>query len=144
MSPRARQLAVVPAVVSALVLAATASATWQSTVTGGPATFAAATVAPPSGLMATSQCVRNVSNDVLLTWTASSSNFVDGYAIYRSANGNPAKQIATVSGIGSTGYTNTGLAFTKTFAYTVRATAGGWSSVDSGSVTITTPNRRCQ
>jgi hypothetical protein len=127
-----------------LALAAAASATWLTAASAGPATYVAGTVTPPAGLTATSQCVRNVSNDVLLSWTASSSSFVDGYAVYRSTNGKPAKEIATVTGLGATTYTDTGLAFNKTLTYTVQATAGSWSSVDSGAATITTPNRRCQ
>ena len=124
----------------ALALAASAAAGWTSRPSA-TATLAAATVAPPTAPTATSDCRRFVRNDVILAWTPSTSPFVDGYEIYRASGGAPSL-LATLPA-STTGYTDTGLAYSRAYTYTVRATVGTWQSVDAA-VSITTPNSRCR
>ncbi|MCY0927948.1 cellulase family glycosylhydrolase [Streptomyces sp. H27-H1] len=90
------------------------------------------TTAPtvPAGLSATAR----TANSVSLSWTASSDNVaVTGYDVYRGT----VKVNATV--VTGTTYTNTGLAPSTAYSYTVRARdAAGNMSAPSAALTVTT------
>jgi hypothetical protein len=126
------------------MLAAVASASWSTQADAGPLTVSAATVSPPSGLIATPNCVRNRHNWVALSWTATPSAFASGYEIFRALGAGTPVSIATVSGLGTVTYTDKGVSASRTYSYTVQASYLGWRSVSSNTATITTPKRNCQ
>jgi hypothetical protein len=77
---------------------------------------------------------------VVLTWTPTTSPRATGYVVLRNGT-----QVATVSGAGSTGWTDaTGaLAFSTTYSYEVQATVGNWTSGGT-SVSFKTPAWTCR
>lgn len=128
----------------ACVLATVASASWTAQTSGGPLTVSAATLSPPTGLAATSNCVRNKHNWVVLNWTATPSTFATGYQIFRALGAGTPTSIATVSGSGTATYTDKGVSASRTYSYTVQASYLGWRSVSSNTATITTPRNNCR
>ena len=144
MQPRHRLAALATVVVLGGLLAAVASAAWSSQAGAGPLTVSAGTVAPPSGLAAASNCVRNAHNWVRLTWTATPSTFADGYQIFRKSGAGAPVAIATVSGQGTVTYTDKSVNSRTSYSYTAQASYLGWRSTSSNTATITTPNNRCQ
>jgi len=139
-----RLAALATAVVLGGLLVGVASASWSSQAVGGPLTVAAATVAPPTGLGAARNCVRGTYDWVVLSWTATSSAFADGYEIFRATGAGSPVSIATVAGAGTVTYTDTSVAFSTSYTYTVQASYLGWRSVSSNAAAITTPNNKCR
>lgn len=90
--------------------------------------FSATKIAAPTTLAAE----RNGATSVVLTWTASSSTFADGYKVYRSsASTGPWTQIAsTVDGAGRNTYTDDA-APSDTAYYKVNTYRYNWISIDS-------------
>ena len=118
----------------ACVIGGTATAAYATFLSSGSATQAISTqtLLPPTGASSalTSQCNRNKTQQVTVTWTASASAFATGYTIQRDA-----ATVATVSAATATWVDNT-VGHTTTYAYTVLATYQQWSSgVSAGSVT---------
>lgn len=86
------------------------------------------TVSPPADLA--------ISQNVL-TWTATTTNFATGYSIHWSdASAGPYTQIGTVSGRGTTTYTDTAQPVGTSY-YLVRALAHNWISGNSNVVSTT-------
>ena len=143
MRGRARLAAAAAAVAVALALVGVASATFSTSQSTGPQTLATASVAAPAGLTWTSDCQSKGStkwNYVRLDWTATASSFATGYEIWRGSGLSGTRTlIATVSGLGTTTWTDTTVAESSPYNYAVRAVYGGWSSPDSGPVAQTTP-----
>ncbi len=129
-----------------LVLSATSVAlaayTSSSTAAG---TYATGTISPPTSLAAAAgPCTVAVSASIKLTWTASASTWADGYEVLRSlVSGGPYTSVATVSGAGTTTYTDGPLIFSTTYYYVVRATKAAWRSVDSNQASRTTLSLLC-
>jgi hypothetical protein len=94
----------------------------------------------PSGLSAS----QGSNDDELdLSWTKNDDNGGGGWQIYRSGADNPSKpgdysQVDTISNIGTTSYTDTGLANGKTYSYFVRRSVNG-RTADTGTASKTTP-----
>ena len=66
--------------------------------------------------------------------------FATGYEIWRGSGLSGTRTlIATVSGLGTTTWTDTTVAESSPYNYALRAVYGGWSSPDSGPVAQTTP-----
>ena len=131
-----------------VVLAAAPAAfgAYTSAAAAGPEALASAMLAAPTGLAAANgACIQNKSIQVNLSWTATDSNFADGYRILRSTtSGGPYSLIASVSGLGTTTYTDTGAAFSSTYYYVVQAKKNAWTSTNSGEASLTTPNNHCR
>jgi hypothetical protein len=92
--------------------------------------FAADTLAPPTGLTATRGLL---GLSVNLSWDTTTSSWASGYRILRgTSSGGPYSQIAQVSGVGTTNYTDGSPGLTTKY-YVVRAYYAGttWESVNS-------------
>lgn len=102
-----------------------ADARWSGTATG-TGTAQAASLAPPTGLVA--NCL--LTTTVKLDWSASASPWTTGYEIGR----------GTASGVYTWGPVVTGLTYTTpalalgTHYFTVRATSGPWRSTNAAEV----------
>lgn len=106
-----------------LVAHAVFGAAQTSTVTSSTTT-----VAPPADLAV---------SDNVLTWTATTTAFATGYSIHWSdASAGPYTQIGTVSGRGTTTYTDTAQPIGTSY-YLVRALAHNWISGNSNVVSTT-------
>lgn len=114
-----------------------------SSAPGAPSMqVASATLQPPTSVAAASSCrVLPPSPQVVLTWTATTSAFADGYAILRSTtSGSGYSQIATIAGRSTATYTDTTPALSTTYYYVVKATKGSaWTSLASNEASVTTP-----
>ncbi len=118
------------------------STTTTTTVPATTTTTSPPPLVAPSGLHTNAQCVAIILlPQVVLTWTASPTTRVTGYAILRSAKqASGYTQIATVSGRTSVTYTDTtasGLG--TTYWYEVEATAAGSTSPPTAAASATTP-----
>jgi hypothetical protein len=126
---------------------AVASVGFTSAVTASTA-VSTGTVAPPSGVTAVATCkgkagggrgggAGSTGSSIAVSWTASPSVFVRGYDVLRTTNGGAATLVA--SNVIGTSWTDTAIAGTTTYAYTVQAVYRGWtaSSVTPGTVTTT-------
>lgn len=125
-------------------LAAPALADWGTSALRSQ-TVTAGTLAAPTGLTAVNgACVARTSWHVDLSWTASSSTFADGYEIFRSTTaGGPYTSLGTVSGQGTTTFTDTTPTLSTTYYYVVQAKRNLWLSPDSNEATVTTLKRNC-
>ena len=126
------------------MLAVPAFATWVSSVTAEQ-TVSSATLAAPAGTTASrSTCTPLLQAQVLISWTATSSTFADGYQVLRSTtSGGPYTSVGTVSGRGTTSFTDATVAFSTTYHYVVQATRNQWRSPNSTQASVTTPNVLC-
>lgn len=116
---------------------------FQSSTSAQSATYSSGTLGTPSGLtVAWGTCVRNVSFQMNLSWSAASN--ASSYRVYRgTATGGPYTQIGTAGG---TTYTDSGpqvgppaLTWNVTYYYVVTAVRGGWSSGYSNEAALRTP-----
>lgn len=123
----------------------TASAGFDSAPSAPSMSVSTATLAAPASLTASNgTCQPLVSTAVNLSWTATSSTFADGYEIFRSLiSGSAYTSIATVSGHGTTTYTDPSPLFATTYYYVVQATKSNWRSPNSNEAAVTTPSTLC-
>src|SRR3954465_9809892 len=112
----------------ACVLGGTATAAYATFVSSGSATQAISTqtLQPPTraGAALTSQCNKNKTQQVTVTWTASTSAFATGYTITRS----PAFASSVTVSAATTAGVDTTVAHSTTYTYTGLATYRQWSS----------------
>lgn len=121
---------------------AVASAAFTSTV-GGAGEISTATLQPPTTLGAGhGTCQAAVDDSIVLTWTASTSTWAEGYEVLRSTDGSTYAVIATLAGISTETYTDGGLAFSTTYWYRVRATESLWTS-QPATTSLTTRTATC-
>lgn len=93
-------------------------------------TFAADTLAPPTGLAAAN------APTVTLSWTPTVDTYAAGYTVYRgTVSGGPYTSIGTLSP--RTVATTTDTPGTGTFYYVLQSTFGSWTSVSSNQASIT-------
>lgn len=139
-----RRLGVVVVLFFSLSTVSVARATWLDTERAS-ATYSTATLAPPTSPVATAgTCALVVGDATILAWTATPSVWADGYQIARSlVSGGPYTDIATVAGRTTVSYTDSGLLFSTTYHYVVRATKGAWRSVNTAQVSRTTRSALC-
>ena len=139
-----RRFAVVSFALALLTGAQIAAATFADS-DNASASYSSATLAPPtSPSAAAGTCVAVLGDAIRVNWTTTASTWADGYEIARSlVSGGPYVVVGTVSGRGTTTFTNSGLAYSTTFHYVVRATKGAWRSVDTAQVSRTTKNFLC-
>jgi hypothetical protein len=130
-----RKLAVAVALL-ACVLGGTATAAYATFVSSPSATQAISTqtLQPPTGASAalTSQCKSTKTQQVTVTWTATTSAFATGYTITRS----PAFASSVTVSAATTSWVDNTVAHSTAYTYTVLATYQQWSSgVTPGAVT---------
>ena len=112
--------------VAACIVAVTATAAYATFSSSGSAIQAISTqtLQPPTspGAALTSQCNKNKTQQVTVTWTGSSSAFATGYTIQRNSTA-----VATVSA-GTRSWVDNTVAHSTAYTYTVLATYQSWSS----------------
>src|SRR3954454_2386580 len=130
-----RSLAVSLAVTAAcLAFTGTTFALEQAT-TSAALSVSAATLSPATGVTATVNCPNAKKGDVLVQWTPSSSAFVTGYTVTRSANGGAAVTLATLPGT-ATSYDDTTVTGSTSYVYAVVATFRAWTSQAAAAPTV--------
>lgn len=124
------------AVGGVLAMVTVASAAFDGTNDNPANSFAAGTLASPSGLTATGGCELLVLGPkVDLSWTAAAD--ATGYVILRSTtSGSGYQQVGTSS---TTSWSDTNVSTGTTYHYVVRATAESWTSSNSNEASATTP-----
>lgn len=142
----ARATALGAAVLAALLLAGVASGAWSNVFVGGPQSLVSATLDAPTGLSAAhGTCVKHGTDQIVLTWTASTSPAVGGYQIFRATtSGGPYSSIGTVTGRTTTTYTDAGLPFNTTYYYVVQASRATWRSANSAQTSLMTLSSVCR
>jgi hypothetical protein len=89
-------------------------------------------------------CTNGVTASIVVSWTATTSTWADGYEVLGSlVSGGPYSTVGTVSGRDTTSHTVTGLAFVTTYHFVVKATKGNWRSAATAQVSRTTPSSLC-
>ena len=131
---------------AALVLggAPTAFALFNAKATGGPLTIASATVAAPKTVKAAqTKCKTNRSPEVLVEWSATTSEVATEYAVERASTSNgPYTEVASVP-ISQRSYTDSAsLGYSTTYYYRVSATVESWSA-PSSAVSVKTLGKSC-
>lgn len=108
-------------------------------------TLSTGTLAPPTNpATAAGTCVLLVGNEIVVSWTRTASTWADGYEVLRSTtSGGPYSVVATVAGQATESYTDSGLAFSTTYHYVVRATRGSWRSDTTAQVSRKTRSSLC-
>lgn len=136
-----------PAIAAAFVIAGigvgwltVGSAAFATAESNGANSLAAVDVAPPTNLNAACGPVGGVTADVDLTWTASATPGLTGYAVYydEASAGTNYTEVGTTSSL-VTSFTHqitvSGLSI-GTHTYVIRAEAGPWQSEDSTSDSV--------
>jgi hypothetical protein len=131
-------LAVAAAVV--LATASVAAAQFASSSSSGPMALTSRSLQAPGSLGATANCVKHVSVDVALSWSAS--NFASGYTIWRANGTGGFGQVASV-GSGVTSFDDTTAAYSTTYSYYVVATFHSWTATSS-TASATTLDTNCK
>lgn len=122
-----------------LLVTAMAYVTWALLTTVALASFTAAATAsgdvstavlnPPTTLAASGgTCQADQYDSIVLTWTATTSGWAEGYEVLRSTDGATYTVIATLAGASTESYTDSPLAFSTTYWYRVRAVKHAWTS----------------
>lgn len=108
-------------------------------------TLSTDTLQPPTDPAAAhGPCTSGVATSITVSWTATPSTWADGYEILGSlVSGGPYTVVGTVSGVNTTSYTATNLAFLTTYYYVVKATKGNWRSAATSQVSRTTLSALC-
>lgn len=125
------------------VLGAGAVSAWATATStaSGALVVATATLQPPSSVTTQVTCLNNRKGHVLVSWTASTSAGITGYAVTRSTNGAAPVVIATVAAT-ATSYNDTTVTGSTTYVYAVASTVQGWTSSTTAAPAVTTP-RKC-
>jgi len=129
---------------------AVASVGFTSAATASTA-VSTGTVAPPSGVTAVATCKGksgggkggaggggggSAGSYVTVSWTASPSSFVSAYNVLRATSGGTPTVLAT--NVSGTTWTDTSIAGTTTYAYTVQSAYRGWTASSATPGTVTT------
>ena len=141
---RRQLLAVAALAAPLLVIQAVAFAGWVDSATAS-ASYSTGSLAPPTNpATAAGICVVVVGDRIVVSWTATTSTWADGYLVARSTiSGGPYTVVGTLSGQGTTTFNDGPLAFSTTYHYVVRATKGAWVSADTTQVSRTTKSSLC-
>lgn len=94
---------------------------------------------PPTGLALTSKCSGFATSTADLRWAASGTPEVDGYAVYRSREGDPYEEVATLPGRATIELVDAHLETGTTYHYRIRATSGPRAGTYSETAAIGTP-----
>ena len=139
MRSRSARARVILGVAGALLAASTghAAAHWSISTQGIEATYAAAVLAPVTGLSATARCWL-LKPSVDLSWTATTSPQVTGYQVLRRTGTGSYTTVATLSGRATSTYNDLTVITSGTYTYLVKAVRNNWYA-DSSTATATTP-----
>lgn len=131
--------------VTTLLVTASVALAQMADIDSAAHTVSTGTLQPPTDpSTAAGPCTAGISASIVVSWTATPSTWADGYEILGSlVSGGPYTTVGTVSGVSTTSYTVTGLAFATTFHYVVKATKEHWRSVATSQVSRATPNPLC-
>lgn len=100
--------------------------------------------APTAPAASAGLCTPAVTDRIVISWTATSSSWASGYEILRSTtSGGPYTVAGTVSGAGTTTFTDAPLAWSTTYHYRVRAMKHQWRSSTTAQVQRTTRTILC-
>jgi len=140
-----RSITALTVAVVALVITASVALAQLADSDSAANTIATDTLQPPTNpATAAGPCTAGVTASIVVSWTATPSTWADGYEVLGSlVSGGPYTTVGTVSGVNTTSYTVTGLAFVTTYHYVVKATKGNWRSTATAQVSRTTPNPLC-
>lgn len=118
---------------------------WMSTPAPPELMVTTATLEPPGAPTASiGECIAGVSIKVNLSWSATASEFAEGYDISRSTTpGGPYSKVGAVIGVGTTTLIDTSADFLTTYYYVVQATKNNWRSLYLGETSVTTPAPFC-
>ena len=132
------------AVTALLVTASVALAQFSDTGSAAQAIATSQLQPPANPATAHGPCTNGVTASIVVSWTATTSTWADGYEVLGSlVPGGPYTSVGTVSGVNTTSYTVTGLAFATTYYYVVKATKGNWRSPATSQVSRTTLSPLC-
>lgn len=140
-------LALAAGVLAGSVLGQAAPVAWasfQESATSS-ATLAADVLAPPTGLAASAPYCVPGSHAVNLSWTASASNWLDGYEVRVSTAASGPYAVVPLPAGGdpkATARAVTGLDRKTSYHFVVATTRGSWRAA-SAAVSISTPARTC-
>lgn len=130
---------VVAVVASIVLLPLRAHALFSDSAGVGSNSFSTATLLPPTGVGASASC-NGTAPEVALSWTSSTTPFAEGYAIYRSdVSGGTRSNIGSVDGSATVAFIDATGGLNTTYYYVVVTTGRGWTSVESGEASATTP-----
>lgn len=104
-----------------------------------------ATLQPPTNpSTAAGPCTASVSASIVVSWTATTSTWADGYEVLSAlTSGGPYTLAASVNGSATTTATIGGLQFSTTYYFVVRARKLAWRSANTTQVSRATLNRHC-
>ena len=132
------------AVIALLVTASVALAQFNDGDSASQSISTNTLQAPTNPATAHGPCTNGLTASIVVSWTATTSTWADGYEILGSlVSGGPYTAVGTVSGVSTTSYTVTGLAFATTYYYVVKATKGNWRSAPTSQVSRTTLSPLC-
>ena len=138
MQRRERAATVVVAVFAVSAhLTTNAVATFRDTTDQASMSVSTASVAAPTDLAAASRCVLLVPT-LELSWTATTSDFVSGYRVYRRPAGGTFELIGSVTGRTTTAFSDATVVAGDSYSYVVDAVYEGWSA-RSAEVTTSVP-----
>lgn len=141
-----RRLRIGVAAMLALAALGIGTVAWAEMTDGTSASheLATATLEPPTlPAAATGTCVPAVSDQIVLTWSRTTSGKADGYEILRAAGTGPYSSHALVAGQATESFTDSGLAFSTDYHYVVKAKKASWRSAGTSAVSRTTRTDAC-
>lgn len=140
---RCRWLLILPVTLGTWMLLATVALAAFTTAVMSAGDVSTAVLNPPTGLTAAGgTCQADQYDSIVLTWTATSSGWAEGYEVLRSTDGTTYSVIATLAGVATESYTDSPLAFSTTYWYRVRAIKHAWTS-DPAETSRTTRGAQC-
>lgn len=135
---RLGRIACLATVAGVTVAGASTAFAVERSVASGSVSMSTATVAAPTSPSATVSCPNGRKGDVLVRWTASTSTYVTGYTVSRSANG-VSSTLASLPAT-ATSYDDTTVAGATTYTYSIVASYQAWTSA-AATVSATTAKR---
>lgn len=99
--------------------------------------------APTSPATAAGTCLTLVGDEIVVTWTATSSLKADGYEILRAVGTGTYVSHALVPGQATVSFTDTLLSFSTTYNYVVKAKKENWRSAGTSPVSRNTRTALC-
>lgn len=135
------------AVAFALVLLTDVPMTWGDFADNSAEshTISTAALSAPTGPgTSPGTCVVAVGDSLVVSWTRTASTWAEGYDVLRStSSGGPYSVVATAAGLATESYVDSGLAFSTTYYYVVRATKVLWQSPVTPEVSRSTRSPSC-
>ena len=141
-----RRTPVVLTTAAVLVVASTGAAFGLFTaMASGSQQFSTATLDPPAGpATEAGTCDPDAADEIVVSWTPTTSTWADGYEVLRSpSDAGPFTVVGTAYGLQAATFTDSGLSFSTTFYYQVRARKLDWRSTPTVTVSRTTRTTQC-